>query len=151
MILSGLSSLDFQVLEEEIGGRRESPPKLLVTYRPLRARLFLKNTEKAEGLLSRHHHRKHEAHPSSLPNLEGYPAHQALLLPPASKSHSTHPPTPGQTDTRAHRFPRHQPLTPPQPSLPTDALAGTRGSTHVYSPNNRGGNSPALLSPATTC
>lgn len=147
MTLSGLSSLDFPVLEEELGGRRGSPRTLLVTHRPLRARLFLKNTEKAEGLLSRHHHRKHEAHPSILPNLEGYPAHRALLLPPASKSHSTHPPTPGQADTRAHRFPRHQPLTPPQPSLPTD----TRGSTHVYSLNNRGGNSPALLSPATTC
>lgn len=103
-------------------------------YRTLRARLFLKNIEKTEGLLGKHHHRKHEDHPPTpiLPHLEGFPRRLPLLL-PAAKLHSIHPLTPGQPDTRAHKFPRHQPLTPPQPSLPTDTLAGTRGSTHVYS------------------
>lgn len=122
MILSGLSPLDFQVLEEEVGGRCESPPKLPGhVHMTLRDRLFLKNTGEAERLLCRHHHRKHEDHhPPSCPSGFTAPSfcktpihtptdtrsarHQSPQFPRPSRSHPLSPHFP-QTHLQAHVAP----------------------------------------------
>lgn len=145
MILAGLPPLDFQVLEEEVGGRCESPPKLPGhVHMTLRARLCLKNTREAERLLSRHHHRKHEDHPP-------HPARRVSLLPPSAKPHSTHPLTPGQPDTRAHNSHAPAAHTPSALTSHRHTCRHTWLHTCVLSKQPCGGNSPARLSSTTIC